>query len=400
MKVLTYIPNSTIHPFSHEDAYWVESNQQEFMQYIYPLLHGSEKEKIDRSPLSYIQGHTTPFAIEGHIYFLINRDWSKTLIEGAYLPYAGQWNAYSPFRQIQPFTFHSQKEFQGKTYVGPTETNQLWFSELIKDKFSEEFNRIRVILDRHRIDYRFLKGTRDIWCRDYLPVQISEKDFVQFRYEPSYLETEEELATRSDPEKVNAENGFTPVSSKINLDGGNVVRYKEKVMITARVFRENEGLGLSKDQLVKQLGHDLRAHVIIVPEHRGDQIDHADGNVRFRDEQTVLINDLSLEYKYWRTGMAKIKEYYGFNFIEVPWFIPKRKKNSLSAIGFYINYLEIGNLIILPKFEMDGNRDQDAFNLFQRYFPDRQIEQVNINAIAEEGGLLNCISWSMCVPEM
>ena len=194
-----------------------------------------------------------------------------------------------------------------------------------------------------------------------MPVQISEENFVQFRYEPSYLKSVEDILTRSDPKLVNPDNSFNPGYSAINLDGGNVVRDKEKVMITARVFRENQNLELTREELREQLSHDLMAHVIIVPEHPGDEIDHAVGNVRFLDHDTVLINELKLEYKYWKDGIEKIREDYGFTFIEVPWFKPRYKKDSLSAIGIYINYLEVGNLIILPKFEIEGTRDQETF---------------------------------------
>jgi hypothetical protein len=92
---------------------------------IYPLLLGQEKEMIDRSADWFIEPRTTDFAIEGHLYFLVNRDWSKTLIERAYLPYAGQWNASNPFRQIQPFIFQSKEEFQQKISVSPLESNPL-----------------------------------------------------------------------------------------------------------------------------------------------------------------------------------------------------------------------------------------------------------------------------------
>jgi agmatine deiminase len=152
---------------------------------------------------------------------------------------------------------------------------------------------------------------------------------------------------------------------------------------------------LTRDELREQLGRDLKAHVIILPEHPMDEIDHADGNVRFLDNDTVLINELRPEYNYWRDGMEKIREDYGFRFIEVPWFSPRYKRDSLSAIGLYINYLEVGRLIILPKFETEGNRDAETLALFKKLFPNRYVEQVNINAIAEEGGLLNCISWTI-----
>jgi len=395
MKALSFIPDSTMGSFASEDAYWVEADPAEFAECIYPLLNQKAKEQFDNSNGHYISDITNEVTTKGHYYFLINPDWSKVKVEKWFLPHAGMWNARNPFRQITPFTFSTQREFQQKIYIAPGNTNVVWFSDIITHKFPDDFARIRTILDHYGIEYRFLKGTRDIWCRDYMPVQISEEDFVQFRYEPSYLKTVDELLTRSDPRLVNPENGFAPRWSGINLDGGNVVRYKEKVMISARVFRENQNLGLTKDQLREKLSHELRAHVIIIPEHPGDLIDHADGNVRFLDKSTVLINELGREYKYWRAGMAKIKEDYGFDFIEAPWFTPKYKRDSLSAIGIYINFLEVGNLIILPKFETEGNRDQEAFELFKNHFPNRSIEQVNINAIAEEGGLLNCISWSI-----
>jgi agmatine deiminase len=274
-------------------------------------------------------------------------------------------------------------------------TQVVYFSALLPERFPGEFTRIKAILDKYDIECRYLKETKDIWCRDYMPIQLSENEFIQFRYEPSYLQTDEDLKHQSDPKRVNEANGFNPGYSRINLDGGNVVRYQDKVMISARVYAENKDLGLSKEEIRAQLGKDLKARVIIIPEHPGDKIDHADGNVRFLDDSNVLINELQNEYKYWREGMERIKKENGFSFIEVPWFIPKKKKDSLSALGLYINFLDVGNLILLPKFEIEGNRDEEALNRFKNIYPTRNIEQVNINAIAEEGGLLNCITWDI-----
>ncbi len=281
--------------------------------------------------------------------------------------------------------------------ITPQETNVVFFSALLPEKFQEEFTRIKVILDKYGIEYRYLKETKDIWCRDYMPIQISEKEFVQFRYEPSYLQTDEDLINMSDPKQVNEANGFKPEYSRINLDGGNVVRYKEMAMISARVYEENKELGLSKEEIREQLSKDLKARVIIISEHPCDKIDHADGNVRFLNHDTVLINELRQEYKYWHDGMEKIKKENDLRFREIPCFIPQKKKDSLSALGIYINFLEIGNLILLPKFEIEGNRDEEVLNLFKNLYPTRNIEQVNINAIAEEGGLLNCITWNIKV---
>ena len=60
-----------------------------------------------------------------------------------------------------------------------------------------------------------------------------------------------------------------------------------------------------------------------------------------------------------------------------------------------MNYLEVDNLIVLPKFGVEGNRDQETVELFKKIFPDRIIETVDYNDVAVEGGLLNCTTWTI-----
>ena len=74
--------------------------------------------------------------------------------------------------------------------------------------------------------------------------------------------------------------------------------------------------------------------------------------------------------------------------------MPKGKTTTFE-FGTYVNYLETANLIIMPVFEVSGNRDAEAYDVMKRTFPDRVIETVNINEIGIEGGLLNCISWTI-----
>ena len=52
---------------------------------------------------------------------------------------------------------------------------KVYMSELLKTKYPKECDRLIHILDNHHIKYGFLKGTKDIWCRDYMPIQTSEK---------------------------------------------------------------------------------------------------------------------------------------------------------------------------------------------------------------------------------
>ena len=118
---------------------------------------------------------------------------------------------------------------------------------------------------------------------------------------------------------------------------------------------------------------------------------HADGMVRFINRNTILGNKLADEYKYWRDGMQKVLEQYGLKYIDVPFFLPKDPKHPLSAIGVYVNYLEVNNLIILPVFGRD--EDEQVISIIKSVFPDRKIETIDYNDVAKEGGLLNCTTW-------
>ena len=89
--------------------------------------------------------------------------------------------------------------------------------------------------------------------------------------------------------------------------------------------------------------------------------------------------------------MQKVIEKYGLKYINVPFFEHKDPKHPLSAIGVYVNYLEVNNLIVLPVFGRD--EDKQAVDIIQEAFPDRVIETLNYNDVAYEGGLLNCTTW-------
>ena len=276
----------------------------------------------------------------------------------------------------------------------PNGKEVVYLSELLKEQFPESFNRLTSILNKHNIEYRLLKGTKDIWCRDYMPIQTESGKLVQFRYEPSYLKGKKEWEdSRSDVSAVCRLNGFKPLSSNINLDGGNVLLCSGRAIVSDRIFTENPEY-TDKDQLVKEISDLLEAEVIIIPAQKGDMTGHADGMVRFIDHNTILGNNRTEEYKYWTNGIEKVLKDYNLNYIDVPFFYDyKDSKHPDHAIGVYVNYLEVGNLIVLPVFEVEGNKDADAIAAFKKIFPDKIIETINYNDVALEGGVLNCTTW-------
>ena len=276
--------------------------------------------------------------------------------------------------------------------ITDNQTNTVYFSDLLKENSS--FQKIEQVLKKHEIKYAFLKDTKDIWARDYMPIQTDINKFVQFRYEPSYLA--EDLHLQSNPKDVCKSNGFAPVFSDINLDGGNIVKWTDKVILTDRIFSENPHYS-DKNQLITEIENLLNAEVIIIPQIKSDFTGHADGLVRFYDEKTIIGNSHKDEYKYWGDAMKKLIQQHDYKYIDMPEFDYKMqyKNKSMSAIGCYMNYLEISNLIIFPVFELEGNKDNDAFELISGLYPNKIIERININEIAFKGGLMNCISWNI-----
>ena len=295
-------------------------------------------------------------------------------------------NEETTSERIDPISINEPKE---KAVQYSTE-QIVYLSALLKTKYPDTCERLIRIFDKHHVKYGFLEGTKDIWCRDYMPIQTKSGKFIQFKYEPSYLKNDNGWdESRSDVEEVCKLNDIDAEPSDINLDGGNVLLCDDRAIISDRVFSENKDW--NREKLVSELSRLLECEIIIIPAENDDMTGHADGMVRFVNRNTILGNKLADEYKYWRDGMQKVIEQYSLKYIDVPFFLPKDPKHPLSAIGVYVNYLEVNNLIILPVFGRD--EDEQVISIIKSVFPDRIIEAIDYNDVAKEGGLLNCTTW-------
>lgn len=263
----------------------------------------------------------------------------------------------------------------------------LYFSSLLKTdlKYSSSAKNLFPILSNCGEKFTLFDGAKDIWARDYMPVKTKSGKYLSFRYEPSYLDGFPEL--RTDFRRDIAPNFAIKnlVYSEINLDGGNAVfsPSKETVVISDRVFTEN--LKYSSAELVQELEKLLEARVIIIPSLRLDMTGHADGMVRFVDENTAIGNAsrslFGLE-AHIKTALLN----HGIEVIDFPYFDSKGD----SGVGCYLNFLETEQAIFLPVFDVET--DNIALDTAKSLF-DKTIIPVNINEIAVKGGLLNCISW-------
>lgn len=270
----------------------------------------------------------------------------------------------------------------------------LYFSSLLKSspQHSLSAENLFSALSGHGETFRLFDGAKDIWARDYMPVKTKSGKYVSFRYEPSYLKNDKPKQT--DYCKDVAPYFNLPVTrSKINLDGGNVVfsPSKEKVVITDRIFPENPAYPATA--LLTELEKLLEAEILIIPSLKTDMTGHADGVVRFVDETTMIGNTSPYKTGY-EARVKKALSKYGISVMDFPYFEPAvkypAKDGDPSAVGSYLNFLETEKHIFLPIFE--NEQDDAAIKRAKELF-DKETIPVNINSVAEKGGVLNCISW-------
>lgn len=271
-------------------------------------------------------------------------------------------------------------------------TNKLYLSALLKgSKYLSFFNRFEEKLIERNIQFELLENTNDIWARDYMPVQIEEDKFVQFVYNPSYLKKYPELLTNVDP--ILSAIGVETIKSKLLVDGGNVIRSKDKIFICDRIFSENGGL--EKSYILRELETVFETDkIIILPTDPEDEFGHADGVVRVIDTDTVLINQYRHEDASYKGQLLAVLKEAKLNWEELP-FNPYDNKNKLDAKGIYLNYLQMEGVLFLPIF---GLREDDlAIKKMEELFSASTIVPIMSNEIAKQGGVLNCISWNIKV---
>lgn len=270
------------------------------------------------------------------------------------------------------------------------QTNLLFFSDRLKER-QHFLSRLTNILDYREIKYRFLPSTNDIWTVDYMPIQKDLNKFILFKYEPDYLQNDEFILTQTNAKVVCNAIGLKTNDSRIRIDGGNVIKGKDWVILTDKIFKENSDF--ERKALITELENLFEVKIIIVPQEPGDFTGHADGIVRYYNNDTVLINNYKLaDKKNFQKRMDKELRNNGLRTIEIP-YNPYDNSNYDSADGLYINYLQMENLIILPTFRK--KEDERAYSQFEQLFPGQIIETIDSREISGDGGVLNCITWNI-----
>lgn len=233
-------------------------------------------------------------------------------------------------------------------------TNIVYISDKLKDFFPDIYNRLTKLYAEMDIEWAEVKGTKDIWIRDYMPIQLSGEHFLVYKYDPDYLkDSGTKFLTDSQTIFKGVLQNCKLRDSGIILDGGNVVSCGEYRILTDKVFIEN-GKELYDPEFCRYIEKVLASKVLYLPWHReypekpnSDVYGHSDGFVQWVGGNKVLMSNHRDFHKKEAEEMRLRLENAGFEVTEMLFNVPNPDRNYNWA---YINYLRVGNKIIVPTF--------------------------------------------------
>lgn len=279
--------------------------------------------------------------------------------------------------------------------IADKDTNFVYFSQLLASttKFEHSCKNIIQILDESGVNYGFLKGTKDIWTRDFMPIQVEQDLNIEYIYDPNYLQGKKWRKIKSYSHLVCEINGIPTKRTDLIIDGGNVIKSGDAVIMTEKVISENLE-NYPRDQIIGKLKELFQTDKLaLIPQDKDDPYGHADGMVRFIDERTVLVQG------YYDSYDPKFKDQFfgqldniGLSFKKMKFNVENEDERSWA----YMNFLQTDKLILVPAFGIpEDAQAMEQIRSFYSYYKHSQIKNVDMSVIVEDGGALNCISWTV-----
>ena len=272
-------------------------------------------------------------------------------------------------------------------------TNTVYFSDLLPKKCPILNQHIVEVLETNKIRYVYLSETKDIWCRDFMPIQIEEDHFVFYKYTPDYLQTPYYRRIQTNPEKVfqapqNRLEQVTRNAITIDLviDGGNVVKCGDTIVMTEKVFVENKDK--TRTEVERILKDAFCCDILFLPWDRKETFGHSDGIVHYAGDGKILLTNYDDSSLYYFRRFRKVLEK---QFEVVPLKYATKRRHTRSWA--YINFLQIGKLVLVPQLGLE--EDEQALEQIANALPDCEVIGIPALEAVRRGGGLNCISWNV-----
>jgi agmatine/peptidylarginine deiminase len=271
------------------------------------------------------------------------------------------------------------------------QTNTVYFSSLLLEKCPVLNRYIADILEENRIHYTYLSETKDIWCRDFMPIQAEEDRFVFYNYTPNYLKDFLRLQTNTKDVCQLNRNQLKPVMQNavtidLVLDGGNVVKCGNTVVMTEKVFVENKDKTHSEIERILKDG--FQCDLLFLPWDHKEKFGHSDGIVHYAGDGKVLLTNYDEISPYYYSRFHKALEK---RFEVIPLKYESKRQHARSWA--YINFLQIGKLVLVPQLGLE--EDGQALEQISKAIPDCKVEGIPALEAVRKGGALNCISWNI-----
>ena len=272
--------------------------------------------------------------------------------------------------------------------VTDQETNTVYLADGIRHYMPLAHNLLEALY-REGIDMHFLRHTesrKHVWARDYMPIQLDTDRFLQYRYSPDYLKNDPAYIPRY--ETITRGLHLKCKKTDLVLDGGNVVKLKDKVIMTDKVLKENPQY--TEHTLKSRLEADLECEVCLIPWDRYEIFGHADGMVRPIDGNDILLNNyVDFDKSLREQLLAKLQDH-GFHVEELHYDLPRPSKQSWA----YLNFLQVKNLIFVPALGLP--EDALALKQLREFYPGYKVIPVpGCQDLVRDGGVLNCVSWTV-----
>jgi agmatine/peptidylarginine deiminase len=280
--------------------------------------------------------------------------------------------------------------------IADWQTNKVYLSGKLEEKFPRTYEMVVEKLKVFNYMPTILPNTFDIWARDYMPIQIKDNKFIEYRYDPDYLQgNSKEVETReikTYPDIVCDSIGLQTVKTDIIIDGGNVVKSNNAIILTNKVVWENER-HYSEKQLIKKLQNLFEVDkVVIIPWDKECDFGHADGILRFINDDKVLISG------FYEKADEKLKNRIleSLERAKIDWDWLRVSENEVEDNIAYINFLQTKDLIIVPV--LNRLEDEIAIEQISKHFTEynskKIIDKVDMREIVRHDGALNCITWT------
>ena len=268
------------------------------------------------------------------------------------------------------------------------ETNTVYLADGIRHYMPLAHNLLEALY-REMVDMHLLRQTesrKHVWARDYMPIQLDTDRFLQYRYFPDYLKNDPTYIPRY--ETIARGLHLKCKKTDLIIDGGNVVKLKDKVVMTDKVVKENPQY--TEHDLKTQLETDLECEVCLIPWDRYEIFGHADGMVRSINGNDILLNNyVDFDKSLRKRLLAKFHDH-GFHVEELHYDLPRPSKQSWA----YLNFLQVKNLIFVPA--LDLPEDPLALLQLQEFYPRYKVIPVpGCQDLVRDGGALNCVSWTV-----